>query len=73
MTAALQGELFRKIRPFAQLRNTKGLHGVGMSDSVVYSHILEEKFSYLNTFFHAKPRLSILNPPLGFRNRFDFV
>lgn len=73
MSAALQTELFHKIKPLTRLRKMKELDGVEMSDSAVYSHLLEDKFSYLNTFFHAKPRLDILNPPAGFRNRFDFV
>ena len=44
-----------------------------MSDEELYSKLLEEKFSYTNTFFHDEPYLDITNPPPNLSGRFDFV
>lgn len=73
LVAALQQRLFGEIKPLIQLRNRKDLQGLGMSDEELYSRILEEKFSYTNTFFHAEPYLDIEDPPPDLRGRFDFV
>jgi SAM-dependent methyltransferase len=71
--AALQERLFHEVTPLTNLPIRKDLEGVGMSDEELYSRILEEKFTYLNTFFHTEPRLDIASPPERFLSRFHFV
>ncbi len=44
-----------------------------MSDEPVYSSLLQEKFDYTNTFYHAEPWLDITDPDPRFRSGFDFV
>ena len=44
-----------------------------MSDEELYSKILEEKFTYTNTFFHQEPHLDIKDPRPDLRGRFNFV
>ena len=73
LMAALLERLFHEVRPLNQLQERKDLQGVGMSDEEVYSSLLEKKFAYINTFFHAEPYLDIRNPPSAFRHRFDFL
>jgi SAM-dependent methyltransferase len=71
--AALQARLFGEITPLIQLPGKKEIRGLGMSDARSYSMLLEEKFSYINTFYHQEPYLDITNPGSHFKNRFDFV
>src|ERR1051325_2056589 len=73
LVAALEERLFNQVSPLSQLQERKDINGLGMSDEKVYSLLLEQKFSYTNTFFHTEPRLDITDPPSVFRNRFDFV
>ena len=73
MMAALEEELLGTGKPLVRCRKRKDLDGVGLTDSGVYSHLLEEKFSYINTFFHARPYLDLMAPPAGFQSRFDFI
>lgn len=44
-----------------------------MSDEPVYSTLLEQKFNYLNTFYHKEPYLNITDPDPQFHKRHDFV
>lgn len=71
--AALQQRLFGEIKPLVELQSRKDLHGLGMSDEELYSKVLEDKFSYANTFYHDEPYLDIKDPPPDLRGRFDFV
>lgn len=73
LIAALQERLFENIAPLVRLEPRKDLQGIGMSDEELYSKSLEEKFTYLNTFFHMEPHLDIACPNPGLLGRFDFV
>ena len=73
LIAALQQRRFNLIEPLSQSPKRKDLKGLGMSDDETYSTLLEEKFSYTNTFFHTEPCLDISNPSPDYLGRFDFV
>lgn len=73
VVAALQERLFGEITKLNQLPSRKGIKGLGMTDSKCYSPLLDQKFSYINTFYHREPYLDITNPEPRFKNRFDFV
>jgi len=73
LVAAFQQRLFGEIKPLVQLQSRKDLQGLGMSDEELYSKVLEEKFSYTNTFFHGEPYLDIKDPSPDLRGRFDFI
>ena len=73
LVAALQQRLLGEIKPLSQMQNRKDLQGLGMSDEELYSKILEEKFTYTNTFFHQEPHLDIKDPRPDLRGRFNFV
>lgn len=73
VVAALQERLFNEVMPLTHLQSRKEITGLGMTDSRVYSKLLEQKFNYTNTFYHAEPYLDITDPHPSFRDRFDFV
>jgi hypothetical protein len=69
---ALSKELHGKPLTLPDIPVDKAITGLGMSDWEGYSKRLEEKFSYVNTYYHAEPRLDIANVPgdaMG-KNRF---
>ena len=58
LSMELYGESLR-IDDFPQSRN---ITGISLSDWPGYVRKLEEKFSYVNTFYHKSPRFDICNP-----------
>ena len=60
---ALSVELYGKPIILPEFRIDKSIAGLGMSDWEGYSRVLEEKFSYVNTYYHTEPRLDIANIP----------
>lgn len=64
--------LFGKPLTLPEFPVDKSIVGLGLSDWSGYAHALERKFTYINTYYHAEPRLDIADVPpeaLG-RNRF---
>lgn len=58
---ALSKELYGKAMTLPDFPVNKKIKGIGLSDWDGYSKILEEKFSYTNTFYHKEPLLDIVN------------
>ena len=75
IVAALQSELDgdEEVRVLARIPRRKHVKGIGMSDAGVYAHVLQRKFSYLNTFFHTEPLLDIRSPARDYLGQFDFA
>jgi SAM-dependent methyltransferase len=71
--AALSRELFGRVMPLAQFPVSKGIVGRGLSDWHTYGKVLQEKFSYENTFFHQEPRLDIMEAPKELAGSLDFL
>ncbi|MBC8207165.1 MAG: hypothetical protein H8E68_08470 [Kiritimatiellaeota bacterium] len=46
---------------------------IGLSDSPVYARILNEKYDYINSFYHREPFLDITSPPDEYREAFDIL
>ena len=51
----------------------KGIRGVGLSDSEGYASVLEDRFSYTNTFLHQEPVLDIEDAPADQFDTYDFL
>ncbi len=51
----------------------KSLRGLGISDSEIYSRYLENRFTYLNTFYHQPPRFDLSAPDESEFGKYDFV
>jgi len=49
------------------------IFGIGLSEWVGYTRILESKFGFLNTFFHQEPFLDITKPPKNMIEIADFL
>ncbi|MCL2308695.1 MAG: class I SAM-dependent methyltransferase [Proteobacteria bacterium] len=47
--------------------------GFGMSDAAVYGNLLEQTFSYTNTYYHKEPHLDITDPPAALLGKHDFI
>ena len=65
-------ELFGRARILPDFPVDRTITGLGMSDWEGYARRLESRLGYVNTFYHAEPRLDIANVPdeaLG-RHRF---
>lgn len=60
---ALSLELFGKPLVLPDFPTDKTIRGLGMSDWAGYADRLAEKFDYMNTFYHADPRLDITTVP----------
>ncbi len=71
--AALEDRLFGQISPLAQLPARREIRGLGMSETGVYCHLLQQKFDYVNTFLDRAPILDLMNPPAELMGTFDFV
>ena len=52
--------LYGECKILTNLEKNKNIKGIGMSDSN-WAYILEEKFNYVNTFYHKSPYLDIYN------------
>ncbi len=66
-------ELFGVALPLPDFPRVRGLRGIGLSDSEVYTALLAERFDYRNTFYHREPRFDITNPPPEEFGQYDFV
>src|SRR5688572_26900621 len=75
ITAALQSELDgdHQIRVLERMPKRKHLKGLGMSDAHVYALALEDKFDYINTYYHTEPLLDLRSPAQHYLGRFDFI
>lgn len=51
----------------------KKIKGIGMSDWLGYSHILEKKFDYTNTYYHMDPHLDIKSINPASVGLYDFI
>ena len=69
----LGAELFGSPRVLPAFPMDKAILGVGMSDWEGYAKPLAEKLGYVNTFYHADPRLDIANVPDEMLGRYDFL
>src|SRR6202162_2291167 len=69
----LTTELFGRSIPLPDLRPRKDIRGVGLSDSGPYVALLEDKLDYVNTYYHAEPRLDIADVPADRLGAYDFV
>ncbi len=65
--------LFGKPMLLGDFPKDKGIRGVGLSDSPLYSEPLAQKFSYINTYIHQEPFLDIENPPGDYLGVHDFM
>jgi SAM-dependent methyltransferase len=66
-------EMFGADIALRDLPRAKHVRGIGLSDAPAYAIPLAEKLDYLNTFFHAEPRLDIANVDHERYRAYDFV
>ena len=68
----LSVELFGKAMPLPAFPVDASIRGIGMSDWEGIARPLAQKFSYVNTFYHAEPRMDIadIDEALVARHRF---
>jgi hypothetical protein len=69
----LSMELFGKALVLPEFPVDKAIEGIGMSDWAGYAMVLEQCFSYTNTYYHQPPRLDITNIPKAMVARADFL
>lgn len=55
------------------MRRRGDVAGIGLSDAWSYAHRLARKFDYVNTFYHAEPRLDITDVGDRHLGRYDFI
>ncbi|HET9046859.1 MAG TPA: methyltransferase domain-containing protein [Casimicrobiaceae bacterium] len=55
------------------LPRTKEWRGLGLSDDATYAMPIASKFDYVNTYFHAEPRLDIANADVARYGGRDFI
>jgi hypothetical protein len=70
---ALAIELFGTPLVLPDFPVDKTLTGLGMSDWDGYARTLQKKFDYVNTFYHAEPRLDITSIPTNAVAQYDFL
>ena len=70
---ALSLELYGKSIAVPEFPVDKSIRGLGMSDWEGYARRLEEKFSYVNTYYHAEPRLDITRIAHDAAGRYRFL
>lgn len=51
----------------------KHIRGIGLSDEPLYAAVLQERFSYANTFIHKEPLLDIMAPDPEHLARYHFL
>ena len=68
---ALSTELFGESLVLNDFPKRKAIHGIGMSDPIPISDVLERRFAYQNTFFDRAPRLDITEP--NRHDQYDFI
>src|SRR5438477_9425364 len=59
--------LFGRSLPLTDFPSRPDLVGIGLSDWPGYADLLADKLSYINTFYHKKPFLDIVEPPAKWR------
>jgi SAM-dependent methyltransferase len=70
---ALAAALFGSPRVLPAFPSDKSIRGLGMSDWEGYAQLLAQRLDYVNTFYHAEPRLDIANVPAELLGRHDFL
>jgi len=70
---ALGAELFGSPRVLQAFPLDKRIRGIGMSDWEGYAVRLAERLDYVNTFYHAQPRLDIADVPESEFGQYDFL
>lgn len=70
---ALSLGLLKSSLPLAQFPTDKHLKGIGMSEWEVYARVLEQKFSFTNTYYHQEPRLDITSDDWQNHVGVDFI
>lgn len=51
----------------------KAIRGIGMTEWAGYASLLSKKYSFLETYFHAEPRLDIMDPSTFSYRDLDFI
>jgi SAM-dependent methyltransferase len=51
----------------------KSIRGLGISDSDIYARRLEERFTYMNTYYHREPVFDVSHPDESEFGKYDFV
>lgn len=69
----LSMELFGRALTLPQFPVDRAIRGLGMSDWDGYAKPLAAKLAYTNTFYHAEPRLDIVDPPETLLGRHRFL
>jgi SAM-dependent methyltransferase len=70
---ALSMELYGKTLPLPEFPVDTSIRGLGMSDWEGYARTLAAKFDYVNTYYHAEPRLDITRVPEESVGRYRFL
>ncbi|MEP6678197.1 MAG: methyltransferase domain-containing protein [Betaproteobacteria bacterium] len=55
------------------LAPARQIRGLGLSDADAYALPFADKFDYVNTYFHAEPRLDVANADVARWGRRDFI
>ena len=66
-------ELFGRGIALIDFPRLKAIRGLGISDEPGYSHILEDKFEYTNTYYHREPRLDVTQANNDSYGGYDFI
>ena len=69
----LTTELFGRSIALPDLQPRKDIRGIGLSDSGPYVSLLEDKLGYVNTYYHAEPRLDITEVSVDRLGAYDFL
>jgi predicted RNA-binding Zn-ribbon protein involved in translation (DUF1610 family) len=73
MMAGLSVALFGEVLPLPEFPRRKDIIGVGLSDSDTYSHRLDSRLGYTNTYFHKRPFLDITKAGSSPYRNLDFL
>ena len=73
LVAALTLRMVGSVVVLRDIEKRKDVVGVGMSDAPCYARLLEQKFSFTNTFYHCEPRLDMTNPSEQRLHSCDFI
>jgi SAM-dependent methyltransferase len=69
----LSMELFGRSLILRDFPRLKAIRGLGMTDKECYSHLLEDKFDYTNTYYDREPRMDFTKPHVELWGRYDFI
>jgi SAM-dependent methyltransferase len=70
---ALSLTLFGESLALADFPFRRDIRGVGLTDWDGYAYGLRERLGYLNTYYHAEPRLDIAHPDPALLGSLDFI